>query len=85
MNLHVTQHAIERFIERVAPVTPEEARAALSTDTITKAAEFGAIAVTLGTGQRIVINNGAIITVLSKERRSTRFHRRAAFYRQGDL
>lgn len=84
MNLHVTQHAIQRFQERVAPVTPEEARAALSSPTIHKAVEFGAIAVTLGTGQRIVINDGSIITVLSKERRRIHARRRYRNHHEGE-
>lgn len=85
MNVHVTQHAIQRFQERVAPVSPEEARAALSSPTIHKAVEFGAIAVTLGTGQRIVIVDGSIITVLSKERRRIHAHRRRyRHYHEGE-
>ena len=77
MNLHVTVHAIERAMQRIPGIRSEdEARAILSSETIHQAVEFGAIAVTLGTGQRIVINDGAIITVLSKERRRIHAHRR---------
>jgi len=77
MTLHVTVHAIERAMQRIPGITSEaKARAVLSTDAIHKAVEFGAIAVTLGTGQRLVINDGSIITVLSKERRRMHAHRR---------
>lgn len=64
MTLHVTQHAVERFQERVSNVTDAEAREALSSPTVRKAAEFGAPYVKLGTGQRIVLERDRVITVL---------------------
>lgn len=62
--MKVTTHAIIRFQERVAAVTAEQARAALSTPFIRKAAAFGAKYVRLGTGQHVVIDGGAVVTVL---------------------
>lgn len=61
--VHVTAHAIERYQERVANVSDDEARQALSSPTIILAAKFGAAFVRLGTGQRVVIVDGAVITV----------------------
>ena len=53
MTLHVTGHAIARYQERVANVSTETARAALSTPAIEAAAMFGARSVRLGTGHRV--------------------------------
>lgn len=60
----VSQHAIDRYRERVADVTEEAARQALSSVTIAAAIAFGAHFVRLGTGQRVVIEGDRIITVL---------------------
>ncbi|AIT81617.1 hypothetical protein [Novosphingobium pentaromativorans] len=65
--IRITRHAVQRFQERVRPVTEDEARAALSTAAVEKAAEIGAPFVKLGTGQRIVIDHGAVVTVLPKD------------------
>jgi hypothetical protein len=67
MILRVSDHAIVRFKERVAPVSPEEARLALSSEAILEAAAFGVAYVKLGTGQRVVLEDGAVVTVLPKE------------------
>ena len=64
MTLHVTMHAIARYQERVANVTTEAARAALSTPAIEAAANFGARSVRLGTGHRVAIIDGTVTTVL---------------------
>lgn len=76
MNLHVTHHAIERYQERVSPVSEDEARAALSTRAIRIAAEFGAEYVRLGTGHRAVIKNGTIVTVQPVQHYQRMIHRR---------
>lgn len=65
--IHVTAHAIERYQERVANVPDEEARVAICSPAVLKAAEFGATYVRLGTGQRIVIEDGRVVTVLPAE------------------
>lgn len=62
----ITAHAIERFQERVANLPDAEARQALL-DLAGPALQFGAPFVRLGTGQRIVIANGRVVTVLPKE------------------
>lgn len=65
ITITITQHAIKRCIERIPGIfTEESARAALSTKAIERAAQFGAKYVRLGTGQRVVIENSRIITVL---------------------
>lgn len=63
--IRVTYHAITRAMERIPGVcTEDQARALLSTKAIAAAANFGAKYVRLGTGQRIVIEEGSVITVL---------------------
>lgn len=62
--LHVSAHAIERYQERVRHCSEDEARAALSSPTIIKAAHFGAPHVLLSGGQRVVIFNFSVVTVL---------------------
>lgn len=66
MALHVSTHAIIRYRERVRPVSYDEARAALSSAVIERAAQFGCEYVRLGTGQRVVIERGCVVTVLPK-------------------
>lgn len=62
--IQVTAHALERYRERVRMVSYEEARAALSSAVIARAIEFGAHYVRLGTGQRVVIEDGIVVIVL---------------------
>lgn len=66
--MHVTDHAIERFRERVANLSKAEIVAALNSPAIQAADRFGAPFVKLGTGQRIVIHNHAVITVLPADK-----------------
>lgn len=65
--LKVTAHAILRYQERVEPVSDECAREILSGPLFQTAAKFGARYVRLGTGQRIVIEQGIVKTVLPTE------------------
>lgn len=63
-SIHVTAHAIERYRERVANVPEAQARAMLASNAVRTAIAFVCEYVRLGTGQRIVIENGCIVTVL---------------------
>jgi len=67
--IHITGHAIQRFQERVDNLPDDEVRAILSKPSIQAAALFGAPYVRLGTGQRVVIENGAVVTVLPVDHR----------------
>lgn len=62
--IHITSHAVERYIERVHACSIDDAIEALSSAIILKAADFGAHYVRLGTGQRIVLDGHRVITVL---------------------
>lgn len=67
MAVHITAHAIQRFRERVADLPEAEVRERLRSPFITAAADFGAHVVRLGTGQRIVIGEHCVVTVLPAE------------------
>ena len=77
MAIHVTLHAIQRYQERVAPVSAAEAHKALSTPAIQIAAKFGAQFVRLPTGHRIVLNEHTVVTIQPPE------HYRRQIQRQG--
>jgi N-acetylmuramic acid 6-phosphate (MurNAc-6-P) etherase len=69
MGVHVTQHAIDRYIERVAPVAREEAYAAMACAdaAIERARSFGANVVRIAGGAGLVITGTQdirIVTVL---------------------
>jgi len=76
VEIHITAHAIERYIERVAPVTPDEAHAALDSAAVRCAAEIGARFVRLGTGQRIVLQGHTVVTVMPSENYRKQVRRR---------
>lgn len=63
---HLTRHAIERYIERVEPVTPQEVHKRLSTPFIMAALSLGTTSVRLPTGHRVEIVDGVIVTVAPK-------------------
>lgn len=66
-SLFVAHHAIERYRERVADISSAEVCAALNSATMRLAADFGARYVRLSGGQRAVIVNGRVVTVLPKD------------------
>jgi hypothetical protein len=72
MSVHVTEHAIDRYIERIAPVGRDAARAAIAAaaPAILIASAFGAHTVRLGNGARLAItgrHNIRIVTVLPRD------------------
>lgn len=66
--LTVTAHAIDRYIERVEDVRPEVAIERLSSPAIMLAASLGHCNVKLGSGHRVIVQDGAVITVYAKWR-----------------
>ena len=62
--IQATAHSIDRYIERVAPVSRIEAEAALTNKRINAAASFGADYIRLGSGHRAVIVDGFVVTIL---------------------
>lgn len=69
MPVCVTAHAINRYIERVAPVARDKAESALSSPAFDTAAKFGARCVILGTGHRAILQGWRVVTVLPHRRR----------------
>lgn len=65
--IHITRHAIERAIERGIARTEEQALVVLNSQAVQTALAFGAPFVRLASGHRIVVTDGAIITVLPPE------------------
>lgn len=62
--LLISVHAVERYQQRVADLPEAAARAALDCPAARLAARIGAPFVKLPGGQRIVIRNATVITVL---------------------
>jgi hypothetical protein len=63
----LTRHAIQRYRERVADVPPVEIWRALDCPAVRLAIDFGARFVRLSGGQRVVIQQNRIITVLPRD------------------
>lgn len=74
--IHITRHAIERAIERGIARTEEQAVAVLNSQAVQTALAFGAPFVRLASGHRIVVTDGAIITVLPPYTKPGRLDRR---------
>jgi hypothetical protein len=80
---HVTRHAVDRYIQRVAPVTPTEARQRLEATerAVLAAASIGCTSVRLGCGARLALAGAKITTVYGADMprnhgpRCTRLHR----------
>lgn len=62
--VEITQHAVDRYRERIADIDPPAARAAMSTPAVQLAADFGASFVKIATGHRLVVKQHRVITVL---------------------
>ena len=64
--MRVSEHAIARYRERVAPVSEKQAREVLGGEFIRKACEFGADTIVLRNGSIVVIEGDCVVTVLPK-------------------
>lgn len=76
MSVHVTEHAIDRYIERIAPIGRDQARAVMQSaeGIIQAAANIGVHTVRLGNGAKLVLRGTdrvRIITVLTRTQIST--------------
>lgn len=65
---HISDHAVQRYQERIERVDASEARAAMlsASDAIDTAAEFGCNRVVLGNGARLVLQGKTVVTVKEK-------------------
>jgi hypothetical protein len=60
----LTRHAIQRYRERVADVPAADIWAALDCPAVRVAIDFGARFVRLGGGQRLVLEENCVVTIL---------------------
>jgi hypothetical protein len=67
-DVFLTRHAIQRYRERVADVPAAAIWQALDTPAVRIAIEFGARFVRLSGGQRIVLEENRIVTILPRDR-----------------
>lgn len=65
--LRVSDHAVQRYRERVEHVSEDEARDRLSGPVFDLAGAMGACAVVLTSGHRAVCQDGVIVTILSRQ------------------
>ena len=69
MAVSVSQHAIDRYRERVADGSDGEIIAALSGPCFDLVASMGRGAVILSCGARAIVEDGSVVTVLRPKRR----------------
>lgn len=81
--IEIHQHAIQRAMQRIPGcLTEAHALAVLSTPAIEAAARFGAKYVRLGSGHRVVIDQGKVITVLPRDTEMHKMGSKGDNYRQ---
>lgn len=66
--IEITDHACIRWLERVAGINMDWVRSQIQSGALSVADEFGAPIVVGRNGERIVVKNGAVVTVLRKRR-----------------
>lgn len=68
MPIHVTEHAINRWCERIGNMPRDDIRAEIMAhqSAIDAAIRFGAACVRLGNGAGLVLADGKVVTVLAK-------------------
>jgi phosphohistidine swiveling domain-containing protein len=73
---HISDHAVIRWLERVKGIDMDAVRAEMDTPTLAQACEFGAPVVIGKNGERLVIRDGKVVTVVAKGRyQGTRINR----------
>lgn len=75
-DVFLTRHAIQRYRERVADVPACEIWRALDCPAVRVAISFGARFVRLSGGQRVVLEENRVVTILPKEFHETGLARR---------
>lgn len=62
----ISNHAVLRYLERVKGIDMAKVRAEMQTPALETAEQFGCSVVIGKHGERLVIANGVVVTVLSK-------------------
>lgn len=75
MTVVISDHALVRFLERVKGIDMEIIRAEMQTPAVEKACEFGCPVVIGRHGERLVIRDGVVVTVIAKGRWQGRYIR----------
>ena len=75
-DVFLTRHAMQRYRERVADVPAAEIWRALDIRAVRVAIDFGARFVRLAGGQRVVLEDNRIVTILPRDRCRGSLHRR---------
>lgn len=72
MTVEISDHALIRYCERVKGIDMEAIRVEMKSEAMDVAHEFGAPVVIGSMGERHIIRNGVVVTVLAKGRSSGR-------------
>lgn len=72
MMTHISDHAILRYLERVKGVDIGAIRAEMTTPALAKADDFGCPVLIGRSGERLVIRDGIVVTVIAKARNAGR-------------
>lgn len=72
MMTHISDHAILRYLERVKGVDIGVIRAEMTTPALAKADAFGCPVLIGRSGERLVIRDGIVVTVIAKARNAGR-------------
>ncbi|MFK4794648.1 hypothetical protein [Sphingobium sp. ZW T5_29] len=64
----ISDHAVYRYLQRAKGINMEAVRAEMNTPALAKADEFGAPVLIGRNGERLVIRNGVVVTVIAKSR-----------------
>ena len=64
----ISEHAILRYLERVKGVDMDAVRAEMHTPALAKADAFGCPVLIGRNGERLVIRDGVVVTVIAKAR-----------------
>ncbi|WP_375194661.1 hypothetical protein [Sphingobium sp.] len=68
MTVDISDHAVIRYLERVKGVDIAALRAEMRSPALAVADEFGCKVVIGKNGERMIIQNGVVVTVLGKSR-----------------
>ena len=64
--MEISEHAVLRFLERVKGIDMNVIRSEMNTPPLAIADEFGAPVVIGKNGERMIVRNGVLVTVLAK-------------------
>ncbi len=64
--MEISEHAVLRFLERVKGIDMNVIRSEMNTPALAIADEFGSPVVIGKNGERMIVRNGVLVTVLAK-------------------